>query len=72
MIKWCNMERETPEHIINFDISEIEIIKVDTLDELDNQMIGRIEDFLDKVDIGKVDQSECFVLTYGEPELRSL
>ena len=44
------MERETPEHI-NFDISEIEIIKVDTLDELDNQMIGRIEDFLDKVDI---------------------
>ena len=32
------MERETPEHIIiNFDISEIEIIKVDTLDELDNQ-----------------------------------
>ena len=45
---------------------------MDTLDELDNQMIGRIEDFLDKVDIGKVDQSECFVLTYGEPELRSL
>ena len=37
-----------------------------------NQMIGRIEDFLDKVDIRKVDQSECFVLTYGEPELRSL
>ena len=37
MIKWCNMERETPEHIINFDLSEIEIIKVDTLDELDNQ-----------------------------------